>query len=200
VDARWRSERNPANGTATLWLQHQKNGPSGGALRFEFELHEFGLRTGTADCLVARLIGEGTATPPDKAKKLGPNERMVLDALHATLCDQGTDPLQVRDIPPNVKVARVAQWRDAAMRYLPQSEDKRRREAFERTLKTLVAKRLVLHVDGYVWVARSHGSHEVARGSCDHGQGAGSHGSHGSRASIDARPMRPRPRCRRKGW
>ena len=46
---------------------------------------------------------------------------MTYEALEAALCDHGAPPPPARDIPPNGRVVTVVQWRETAMRYLPQA-------------------------------------------------------------------------------
>jgi hypothetical protein len=52
---------------------------------------------------------------------------------------------------------RLDEWEQAAIRYLPQQEEWRKRQAFDRAVKSLVRRHLVRHVDGWVW--RMKGNH-----------------------------------------
>jgi hypothetical protein len=94
------------------------------------------------------------ADPPAAGgkKRLGANERLVFDALAAAIADQPDPAPPAPDIPSGVQGASVARWQDAAMRYLPQTETKRRREAFNRALTSLVANHAVRHADGFAWL------------------------------------------------
>jgi hypothetical protein len=112
----------------------------------------------------------------------------VFEALAAAIVDHGEPAPAAFDVPAMVRVTPVARWCDASMRYLPQPETKRKREAFNRALASLVASGRVRHVDGYAWIGGGRtgrtGSHETA---CDrHATPAA--GSHGSRVSSDTRP------------
>jgi hypothetical protein len=156
VDARGKCERDPATGNATLTVLHQKNGISGQVLRFEFERHLFRTRKGEADCLIAKPQEGGADTPPKRPDvKLGDNEKIVLDCLGTALADHACEVPPARDVARGTRGVRVDEWEAAAVRYLPQREDWRKRQTFERAVKSLVRRRLVRHVDGWCWLPRA---------------------------------------------
>lgn len=165
VDARLRCERDEATGQASMKLLHQKNGRSGAVMRFEFEMHEFGMRNGSASCLIARLLDESTPEPVKKAKRLGPNEQTVYDSLTAAICDHGRELPLARDMPQGVRGVRYEDWEAVAMRHLTGKEAFRKRENFKRAASSLCGKRrMVCHADGWCWLpkAASHASHGIA--------------------------------------
>jgi hypothetical protein len=97
----------------------------------------------------------------------------VLEALAAAIVDHGEPAPAACDVPPMVRVASVARWRDAADRYLPQQEPKRKGEAFNRAIASLVGSGRVRHVAGFAWMGDGRtgrtGSHEASvRPSRDH--------------------------------
>jgi hypothetical protein len=154
VDARLRCERDEVSGEATLTVQHQKNGRSGAVFRFEFEAYEFETRQGLAEVLIARRLEDSSEEPARAGPKLGNNEQMVLDSLDAALSDASRDVPAARDVPLGTKGVTLEEWAAAAERYLPQPTKFRKNEAVKRSIGSLVRRRIVRHVDGWVWRAR----------------------------------------------
>lgn len=85
-------------------------------------------------------------------KRLGPNEQLVFDALLAAIADRAEPPPTAADIPHNATGVSVARWQATAMRYLPHPEVKRKNEAFQRAMVSLVGSRSVLHAAGFAWL------------------------------------------------
>ena len=158
------------DGRRVLTIKKNRDGEEGAAYAFRLEAVELGEndkgRVVTTCVTVA-------CDPPDRAtgkekRPLGPNEKIVFEALTASLSDHGQAPPPARDIPQNVKVVPVERWREAAFRYLPQAETKRKGEAFNRATASLVAYGRVRHANGHAWLPEGRtgriGSHEAA---CD---------------------------------
>lgn len=125
----------------------------GGLFGFRLEVIELGTNAkGRTVTTCVAMEAEPPAAASRDAKPKGANEKVVHDALLAAMVDHGEPAPVAPDIPPNVRVARVARWEDAAMRYLPQPETKRRREAFNRAVASLVARGAVRHVEGWAWL------------------------------------------------
>jgi AAA domain len=156
-EARIKVERNEVTGAGTLDVLHIKNGQPGLHLEFDYELHEFGPELERATTLIPRRRmeaserREGTAAE-SRARKLGPNEKVLLDALAAAIAD-GPDPTPLSlEVPASTPGATIERWQTYAFRYLPQSEAKRKAEAFNRASTRLVADRMVRHVGGFAWL------------------------------------------------
>jgi putative DNA primase/helicase len=96
------------------------------------------------------------ADPPaghaSKKRKLGSNEQIVFDALLKAVADQADPPPPAPGIPAHARGASVTRWRDTACLRLPHGEQKRKNQAFDRAVISLVASCLVGHLDGYAWV------------------------------------------------
>jgi AAA domain len=156
-EARIKVERNEVTGAGTLDVLHIKNGLPGLHLEFDYELHEFGPELERATTLIPRRRMDASerreaAGAENRARKLGPNEKMLLDALAAAIAD-GPDPTPASvEIPASTSGATTERWQAYAFRYLPQSEAKRKSEAFNRASTRLVADRMVRHVGGFAWL------------------------------------------------
>jgi hypothetical protein len=157
------------------------NGETGGAIRvtkhrdeaggasYAFRLEPVELGTNSKSrtvttCIVAE--SEAEVTSVTRVTSLRPNMRVTYEALQAAVTDHGAEPPLAPDIPRNVKVVTVEQWRDAAARYLPQAEAKLKNQAFNRSMEALVAQKLVRHVNGVVWIQA--GKMVVASGHAGH--------------------------------
>ena len=117
---------------------------------FELELFEFEAKPG---CMASTMIPRRTDSPaPAAARPLGANEKIVLDALRAAVADDPRDPPLAPDIPRHVKGATFEQWQASAIRYLPHDHGNKKREAFARAVKSLVANNTVRHVEGFSWL------------------------------------------------
>lgn len=125
----------------------------GGVFGFRLEVIELGTNTkGRTVTTCVAVEADAPAAADREAKPKGANEKVVHDALLAALLDHGEPAPPAPDIPPNARVARVARWETAAFRYLPQAEVKRKREAFNRAVTSLVARGAVRHVEGWAWL------------------------------------------------
>ena len=165
------------------------NGEDGGCVRvtkhrdeaggrsYGFRLETVELGTNSKGRVVTTCVA-AEAEPPERAtgrdkRQLGPNERIVLEALAAALVDHGADPPLAPDIPRQVKVTSLERWRDAALRYLPQETAKKKNQAFGRAVVSLVADGRVKHAADAYWLPASgvHQGHRVTSGhmqaSCD---------------------------------
>jgi hypothetical protein len=142
------------DGARILTIKKNRDGEEGAAYAFRLEPVELGENAKgrmVTTCVTVACDPTERATGK-KERPPGPNEKIVLEALAAALCDHGVEPPLERDIPQRVKVVTVEQWQAAALRYLPQAEVKRRNEAFARAQAGLVADGHVRHVNGYVWI------------------------------------------------
>ena len=158
------------------------NGPDGGAVRGdeaprrgrrpELRLHARGGRAGRerqgprGHHLRGGRVRSARPATDRKRRPPGKNEQVVLDALAAAIVDHGREPPPAPDIPRNVKVVTVEEWREKALRYLIEpAEPKRKAEAVGRAIKSLSADHFVLYVGGHVWLPSGRmGSREAA---CD---------------------------------
>jgi hypothetical protein len=133
-----------------------KHRDEAGGASYGFRLEPVELGTNAKGRVVTTCVAVA-CDPPDRAtaaerRPLGGNEKIVFESLAAAILDHGVPAPAAVDVPPMVRVAPVARWRDAAMRYLPQPEAKRKGEAFNRALASLVGCGRVRHVDGYAWI------------------------------------------------
>lgn len=143
------------NGEAGGCVKVTKSRDETGGCTYGFALEpvELGVNPKGRTVTTCVAVEAETPTGPDRSNKpKGANERVVYDALLAALVDHGEPAPPMPDIPPNARVARVARWENAAMRYLPQPETKRKRESFNRAVASLVARRAVHHVEGWAWL------------------------------------------------
>ncbi|HEX2526920.1 MAG TPA: AAA family ATPase [Geminicoccus sp.] len=131
-----------------------KNRDESGEATFGFVLDviELGInsRGRTVTTCVARAVEAPQAQ--EKRRELGPNEKIVFDALAAALTDHGQVAAASHDIRPGTRVVPTEKWQEAALRYLPHPELKRKTEAFTRSLTSLVAHSHVRHVGGFAWI------------------------------------------------
>ena len=132
--------------------------------------------------------------PPDRAaetgkRDLGPNERMALEALATALVDGGREPPLALDIPRSATTVTLAEWREKIIRYQPDDRPmKRRTEAADRAMRSLVAGHRVMCVEGNVWLPPGRtGRARPHEAPCGYAAGPGPrpHGPHGS---LDMRP------------
>ena len=75
-----------------------------------------------------------------------------MQALQAAIVDNPQKPPTAKDIPSDAKGVPFEQWEAAAMRYLPQEQGNKKREAFRRAVNSLVASSTVRHVEGFSWL------------------------------------------------
>jgi hypothetical protein len=157
--ARAKSERDEASGIGTLTVVHMKNGISGLQLKFEYERHTFEVAGEATTTLIPRRIMDA----PDKAapkreekpkRRLGDNEKIALDAFHAALSDHGEVIPPTHDIPRGTRGIRHDTWEAAALRYLPQPEEWRKRQKFGVAMLSLTRRFLVRHADGWYWAGQ----------------------------------------------
>jgi hypothetical protein len=154
--ARIRTERDEATGRGILDLVHQKNGPSGLRLEFEYQKHVFTVGGQACETIVPHLVqgvpGQAPKDKPKKPKPLGKNQRLALSALFAAIVDSPDPTPRARDIPPTAKGVSMEKWRAAFDRYTPDIGPGHKAARFREASQSLVADRLVRHVDGFVWV------------------------------------------------
>jgi hypothetical protein len=133
-------------------VSKNRDGQEGQIYGFTLKQVELGLNT--KGRMVTTCVAVEAAPPAGagKKRKLGPNERLVFDALVCAVADHADPPPPSPQVPSHAKGATVARWRDAAMLVLPQGEAKRKVEAFNRALLSLVASNEVRHLDGFAWL------------------------------------------------
>ena len=155
-EARINVERNEQTGEGSLDVLHVKNGQPGLHLEFEYQLHEFGAEDERASTLIPIRKMDAPEQRDAKStkgrRKLGPNEKVLLDALAAAVADRPDPTPRRSDIPSHVNGATTDRWQEYSFRYLPQTEVKRKVETFNRASARLVADRLVRHVEGFAWL------------------------------------------------
>lgn len=144
--------RSAEGGARTMRVSKNREGEEGQAYGFALQPVELGANAkGRAITTCVAVPAEAPAAA-EKQRKLGPNERIALDALRAAIFDQGEPAPAAADVPLNVRGVPVARWEEAAMRYLPQGAPKRKREAFNRAVPSLVAAGHVRQADGFAWL------------------------------------------------
>lgn len=144
-----------SSGEAGGSIKVTKHRDEAGGRAYGFRLETVELGTNGKGRTVTTCVAIEADAPSggrEKRRHMGANEKLAFDALTAALNDHGEPAPAARDIPPAARVAPVARWEDAAMRYLPQTEPKRKREAFNRALKALVASGAVRHAGGWAWL------------------------------------------------
>ena len=145
-------EVNGADGLGTIRANKVRDGKDGQTFGFKLQTVELGVNSkGRTVTTCVAVASDASDTRPAR-RPLGGNERIVFDALVAAINDHGTPPPLAHDIPSRVKGVTVEQWREAACRYLPQPEAKRRVEAFSRALSSLVAAGYVRQAGGFAWL------------------------------------------------
>jgi hypothetical protein len=117
---------------------------------FKLEKVELGLNAKGRPITTCVAVETDAPASSSKKRSLGPNERLVFDALVKAVADQADPPPP--GIPSHAKGCSVARWEDTAMIHLPHREAFRKREAFNRAIPSLVAKGAVHHLAGYAWV------------------------------------------------
>jgi hypothetical protein len=87
-----------------------------------------------------------------KQRTLGDNEALILQYLHAALCDHGREPHETEpDIPRGTRCVRLEEWSEATLRYLPKKAEWEKEQAFRRAALSLQRRGLVKHVKGWCW-------------------------------------------------
>jgi hypothetical protein len=136
----------------SVTVKKNRDGEEGAIYGFKLDTVELGLN---AKGRMVTTCVAATCDPPAteaSGRRLGPNDKIVFEALTAAIVDHGNSPPLAADIPRNVKVVTAEQWQDAAMRYLPQPETKRKVETFKRCMERLVASKAVRHAGGVYWL------------------------------------------------
>ena len=157
--SRIKAERNEETGYGTLEVLHMKNGQANLRLEFEYETHEFGTKGERSTTLIPiRRMGASEQRQPAKKpkRKLGANEKIVLDCLATALADKGQDAPLAHDIPPGTRAATLQDWAEVATRHLTQGTAWRRQEAFDRAVESLTADWFVRHAGEWFWLPRNH--------------------------------------------
>jgi hypothetical protein len=121
---------------------------------YGFKLEQVELGTNPKGRMVTTCVAVETEPPAGagKKRKLGSNEQLVFDALAKAIADQPDAPPPSPDIPAHVKGCSVARWQDTAAQLLPQQESKRKNQAFNRAIASLVASGSVHHLSGFAWL------------------------------------------------
>lgn len=121
---------------------------------YGFKLEEVEPGTHSKGRTITTCVALEADAPSGRKKKhrRGTNEQIVLQSLEAAIADNPQEPPAAKDVPFHVKGATTEQWREAAMRYLPQEDAYRKKEAFKRAMVSLVASQEVHHVDGFAWL------------------------------------------------
>jgi hypothetical protein len=119
---------------------------------YGFALTEVELGVNAKGRMVTTCVAEESDPPVGEGKKrpLGPNEQLVLDALVKAIADEPDPPPATA--PSHARGCSVTRWQNTALLLLPQPEEFRKREAFNRALPSLVAKSRVHHVAGFAWL------------------------------------------------
>lgn len=142
-----------SDGTGSIRVAKERDEAAGKVYGFRLDLVELGHNA--KGRMVTTCVAVEAEPPAGKASRKGPkgaNECLVYDAmLKALHHSEETAPPSV-PAPPNAKVARVARWKDEAMRLLPHDEAKRKSEAFNRAMSSLVGRGVVHHLDGWAWL------------------------------------------------
>jgi hypothetical protein len=152
-DTRMKSERHEATGRGIIEVLHHKNARAGLTLAFEFEEFAFDHRGSPVDTLIPqRDFGYQPGKASGKPRRLGANEQILVDALTKAIADQIDPPPPSPAIPRHAKGVSADRWRATAGLLMPQAEEKRKTEAFNRASASLVASGEVAHFGGYAWL------------------------------------------------
>jgi AAA domain len=121
---------------------------------YGFKLEQIELGTNREGRVVTTCVALETDPPhgAGKKRKLGPNEQILFDALVKAIANQPDPPPPSPEIPAHVRGCSIARWRDTSMLRLPQDESKRKTEAFNRALVSLIASGPVCHFGGFAWL------------------------------------------------
>jgi AAA domain len=133
-------------------VSKNRDGQEGQSYGFKLEQVELG--TNRKGRMVTTCVALETDPPhgAGKKRKLGPNEQILFDALVKAIADKPDKPPPASEVPAHVQGVTVARWRATAMLLLPQDESKRKSEAFNRSLLSLVASGCVCHLAGFAWL------------------------------------------------
>jgi hypothetical protein len=151
-DTRIKVEKDEATGRGALTVIHHKNARAGLELGFDFEQFDFDHRGTPTNTLIPQRNFDHKPKTETRRKPLGSNEQLVLDALTKAIAEQADTPPPATSIPQNAKVCSVERWRHTALLVLPQPEPKRKGEAFNRAMLSLVASGSVRHFSGVAWL------------------------------------------------
>ena len=121
---------------------------------YGFTLTEVELGINAKGRMVTTCVAE-EAEPPagaSKKRKLGPNERLVFDALTKAVAEQADTPPPAAGVPAGATGATVQRWRDTAALLMPQGEAKYKNCSIDRAITSLVAGGQVCHLGGFAWL------------------------------------------------
>lgn len=107
-----------------------------------------GLKITTCVAVPADVVFEGDQV---KKKRLGNNEQIVFDTLHQALRESGT-PASGPEPKAGTTVVTHEELRVLVARKLPQQELKKKNEAFDRAVVSLVRDNMIRHLDGLLWI------------------------------------------------
>jgi hypothetical protein len=154
--ARIRMERDEETGRGILEVVHQKNGPAGLRLEFEYQRHAFTVGGQSCETIIPHRLHDAPErapkSKPKPTKPIGKNQKLARDALRAAIVDSPDPTPRARDIPPNAKGVSMEKWRAAFDRYSPDIDPSHKASRFREASQSLVADRVVRHVAGFVWV------------------------------------------------
>jgi hypothetical protein len=161
--------------TRTHGLRVTKNRDEEDGQIYGFRLETCELGQNAVGRMVTTCVAVEAEAPPEKAKAerkdrpLGAVEAIVLDVVHAALCDHGKPAEEVgavaRGVPRQATVVPRGRVDEYAAKYLTHSKGNKRREALERALTSLQGKNRLRHQDGWFWCptpSSSSASHGVA--------------------------------------
>ena len=137
---------------STLRVTKSRDDATGDAFGFRLHTVDLGSTAKGHNVTTCVAVEAEIAEPLKKPRRLGANEKVVFDALTAAIVDRPDPTPTGRDVPATARGVRTERWMEYALRYLPQPEEKRKREAFARAIASLVADSLVRHVDGFAWL------------------------------------------------
>jgi AAA domain len=135
-------------------IKVSKNRDELGGQSYGFKLERVELGTNKKGRMITTCVAVDADVPAGagKTRKMGANERMVFDSLVSAIADQQDPPPPSDRVPAHAKGCSVSRWQDTAMLRLPHQVQKRKSEAFNRAIMSLVASGSVLHFEGVAWL------------------------------------------------
>jgi AAA domain len=133
-------------------IKVSKNRDEEGGQTYGFKLEKFELGVNARGRAITTCVAVEANAPAGSNRKrtLGPNERIVFDALVKAVADQADKP--PAGAPDHARGCSVTRWHATAALRMPQDEEKYKKRAFDRAVTSLVAGGHVEHLNGYAWL------------------------------------------------
>ena len=148
-DGRFKADGSSDDLICTLTVDRIKDAESIGF--FGFRLDEVRFGTAGVETTLVPVLDESVQMPNGNDARLGTNMKALVESLDEAIDQNGQPSPGFTGMPTNATVTTVGAWERHTLPKLPQEDDRRKRQAFKRSMKGLVGKGWAKCHGEYVW-------------------------------------------------